>query len=283
MAGSPPGADPFWLVPGAPHFVANERVLLFLGPERKGARSIQQFALGAFRIVQQGAQAFALRDLAAGRAAGAGATLDPPRLFTPFLRWLKARAAGDIRRADYFANRSTAASMPHLDITHFTDPNSANPLRWKAFDALATADWKRNGGDPYVTQINQALAAWQNDPNSTIRLALTGTTTATDGLTNFDGVNTLLFGDPNQEIPGAFNCSSGGTLAMGGPWFSSTTHQFNGTTYQEIVGGDVIIQDGVACSFDQFGKAPAAEVFAHEIGHTVVLSWAFIHDRSIRS
>src|SRR6185369_1361161 len=126
-----------------------------------------------------------------------------------------------------------------------------------------------------------------------------GKTTASGGLKTFDRINAILFNDPNDEISGTFDCSKGGTLAIGGPWFSSsTTNRFNGKTFSVIQGGDIVLNDGLECFF-QLSRSPqkaAEELFAHELGHTLglghssesrsepnqtlhdALMFAFIHD-----
>src|SRR6202012_4588703 len=105
-------------------------------------------------------------------------------------------------------------------------------------------------------------------PLTPIQYVYGGTTTASGGLQTFDGVNAILFNDPNQEIDGTFDCSVGGILAYGGPWFdSSQTGVFNGLTFIRTLGADIVTNDGISCFFaasSNVSKA-AEELFGHEL------------------
>ena len=96
-------------------------------------------------------------------------------------------------------------------------------------------------------------------------------TSATLGFTQFDNINAIIFEDPNDEIPGSFDCDSGGTLGIGGAWSGTPFGEFKGREFRTILAGDVIIQDGIACEFDRSpdGSKLAEELYAHELGHTL--------------
>ena len=127
------------------------------------------------------------------------------------------------------------------------------PARWFNFDAAGSVPWQADfhgqggmsGGG--FAQFQQALGAWTGDPDTPISLEYTGTTTATGGLTGADGVNAILFDDPNDELPGSFDCSAGGTVAIGGWRSAGQTELVRGTQYNRIVEGDVVTQNGVGC------------------------------------
>src|SRR6185436_20101273 len=88
-----------------------------------------------------------------------------------------------------------------------------------------------------------------------------------------DGVNTIQFNDPANEIAGSFTGAGGDTLAIGGAWYStagiSATHTFNGETFYTIVEADLVVQNGISGAgltgngFDH--------VLTHELGHTLGL------------
>jgi hypothetical protein len=153
-------------------------------------------------------------------------------------------------------------------------------LRWPDFGNGDSVEFRADpAGQPDVdgggfAEIQQALAAWTNDPGSNINLTYGGFTEEgqTGGFTFFDGVNTFLFDDPNNNgtFGGPFNCAFGGVLAIGGPWFDpDVQHFYNGVPYITIQGGDVITNENVGCFLSQDGGKVAAEVFAHENGHTL--------------
>src|SRR5690606_29787694 len=74
---------------------------------------------------------------------------------------------------------------------------------------------------------------------------------------------------PDNDIAGSFSCSSGGTLAIGGAWFTGSSTSYNGRSYRDGIEGYVIVQDGAGCYFAAHSGRNGAEVLAHEIGHTL--------------
>ena len=68
-------------------------------------------------------------------------------------------------------------------------------------------------------EFQRALAAWNGDPATPVNYVFGGTTPAAGGFSEADGVNAILFNDPNGDIEDAFVCGEGGILAIGGPAF----------------------------------------------------------------
>jgi Fibronectin type III domain len=121
--------------------------------------------------------------------------------------------------------------------------------------------------DGGVSEFQTALAAWDNDPNTNIKYRYDGTTASTAGFQGADGINAIIYGDPNNEVDGTFTCISpgngSGILAVGGTW----TNSASGVV--PIGEGDIVINDGVGCWFDT--PARAQQIFTHELGHTLGL------------
>ena len=299
---------------GAPVFKEGDRALLFLKERADGSYGILHLMLGAFHEVTSGGRQIALRDLSEasevrllpGGKLAAGTSADLPRDAGRFADWLADRANGTARKADYFLRLpASEVKSLHEKFTLFVDAKNGNNLRWFEFDGGGSvtyfADSGGQGGlsDGGFPEFQAALAAWTNNSGTPIRYLYGGKTTAKAGLKTFDGINAIVFGDPNNELAGTFDCSQGGTLAMGGIWSSSdTTARFNGKTYDVIQGGDVVVNDGLDCFF-QASHSPqkaAEELFGHELGHTLglghssestneknpllkdALMYAFIHD-----
>ncbi len=125
--------------------------------------------------------------------------------------------------------------------------------------------------------FRNALAAWNAESHTPIRLVLDGTSGLTAGFTTFDRQNVLLFEDPNGDIEDDFSCSTGGTLAIGGPWFDpDVTGRFNGQTFIRIQGADIVLNDGIGCLFERSANPGKAfeELIGHETGHTLGLGHA---------
>lgn len=286
------GADGIGLrIYGAPSFAPGERAILFLDSRPGGDYRILHLMQGAFREVKRDGRSLALRDLAdvtemrvhAGALEAApAAAAEPARDFAAFSRWIADVARGTAPAADYRVTLPAGSESPGriaAPVNLFTDFESGFNLRWFEFDTGGSVPWLfGTGGQPAVPsngldQFKVALNAWNADSQTPIRYVFDGTSPADGGLTEdgFDGLNVILFGDPNDELPDlSGNCS--GTLAYGGPWYDFTTSRgFRGKQYHAIVSADIVINNGLECFFNgtaNAGKA-AEQLFAHELGHTL--------------
>ena len=316
LKGEPPGVELVVRLPGGvsrdglalalagvPSFRPGDEVLLFLTPGGDGIWVPQQLFLGVFRTAESGGGRIATRDAGALHQLSAGRKTRP-RDLAGFRRWLRDRARGAIRPADYFL----AGDLPGLPesrdkyalVVSSTEPppvgcgpSGGHPVRWFDFDDHHTIGWRSYfHGQPGVpgggiSELERALAGWSDDPNSAVALTYSGLTGATGGLTRNDGVSAVLFGDPTDAIPGTFDGS--GILAIGGPWFSCVLQEYRGELYHPIVEGDVVTQDGLERFFaaSRSPQRAAEELFAHELGHALgiahtpdaeALMFATIHD-----
>jgi hypothetical protein len=269
--GETPGGGRFRVF-GAPRFGVGERALLFLEPRADGAYGVSQAMLGAFREAPSSGEAtlrLAVRDLSeATEVARRGSPArgpDLPRDFDRFVAWLADRAAGRWRAPDYF---TPGAAAPPAEFTQLGNG------RWFQFDTGGSVPWVALAGGQAgmpgggFVQFQSALAAWNAEPATPINLTYNGTTTNSGNPCN--GGNAIRWNDPNNEIPGSFNCASGGVLAQGG-YCQSGTGTFNGMLFDRISEGDVVIQDGAGCFLSGNGNEDGEEVFGHELGHSLGL------------
>jgi hypothetical protein len=285
----PGGVDPQGLglkIWGAPQFAAGEQALLFLRPAKDGTYRILHLMLGAFHQRTAGGRAVALRDLSGAHDIGAKSLAeegdDAVRDFSRFADWVADRAAGVPNAAGFVLGNAKAQLQSLPEKYTYLTADDGNPTRWFRFDNGQTVQWKVNsagqpglGLDATVAAFQTALNAWTSNPGTNIRYVYSGTTAAANGLTRSDNVNTILFDDPfrdnpSQAVEGTFDCSSGGVIAMGGPFFYVQTRSFKGQRYHEVAEGDIVTNDGTACFF-QGNPSAAEEVFAHELGHTLGL------------
>jgi hypothetical protein len=272
---------------GAPRLRVGERALLFLEPDSRGGYRLVHFLLGAFHEVPAGERSLAVRNLqeasemrvtAAGLEEVRPAAQETLRDFAAFAHWVKERANGIEGRTGYrVEDRDGKLRQITGKYTLFADPDGKN-LRWFTFDSGGNVGWKAYAtgqagltGGGYA-EFETALKAWNAEAQTPIDYRYTGTTTSLNGLGTYDQINAVLFNDPNDDLP-SFSCSTGGVLALGGPWYENDTTNFQGKAYHRIPNADIIINNGLSCFFassPNMTKA-AQELFGHELGHTLGL------------
>ena len=280
------GADGVGLrVFGAPEFARGERALLFLVSGGDGAYRILHLMLGAFHERRLGGRRAAVRDLSGahevvlgpdGRPSFHERGADRPRDLERFADWLGDRAAGRRRERDYLLDETSDGLQAATAGFSLMTSTKGNPIRWFKFDRGETVGWRVHtsgqaglGLERSIGAFRTALDAWNGDVGSTIRYAYHGTTSASSGLDRSDGTSAILFDDPHHaEGEGGFVCGSGGVIAVGGPFFYTSTRNHNGKAYHEAVEADIVTNDGTECFFRDDPRV-AEEVFAHELGHTL--------------
>jgi hypothetical protein len=262
-------------VPGAVRLEPNEQAVLFLSARADGNYDVAQMALGAFHVrsTTTGEQVL-MRDLADAEVTeeiGAKALpVERVRNLDRFSKWLRARNAGAAPAVDYWSDAQPRDVMTPKFVLY-----SAPPPRWFQFDnggsvTIFGGPQGQSGmsGGGYGS-LQAAIAAWNGASNSNVRYVYGGVSNATGGLNRSDGVNSVLFNDPNGDIAGSYNCNAGGVVAMTA-WRSAGTSDMNGHAFKVIVEVDTVVQDGAGCVLVNNANGP--EVLAHELGHTLGLA-----------
>jgi len=273
-----PGPDGLTLkIWGAPTLRAGETVLLFLVADPEGTFRPLHLAVGVFhQVATAGGQAVAVRDLSEMELVDAGGGFTPGtvqvRDYARFAAWLADRAGGQVRAPDYQLELP-AADFQQMQ-SRFTYLGGFKQ-RWFEFDSGTAVHWTvYEAGQPGLADLGfnefqVAMQAWNSNPGTNINYVYDGTSSFTAGFQHPDGNNTLLPGDPNDDLPGSFTCSSPGNgtgiLGAGGTWFPT-----NAAPPLPIREADIIIQDGAGCWFNN-DSARARQVFAHELGHSLGL------------
>jgi hypothetical protein len=272
---------------GMPSFQPGDRTLVFLEPDGHGAWRPAHLLLGAFREVRAGDRSLAVRNLREAtevRKSAAGVETVPGndrvRDFDAFSRWVAARAAGARPDADYLVGYVDTQLLRQIvgRYTLFDDSDDNFNLRWFEFDSAGSVTWKAYStgqqglpGGGYG-QFQASLQAWNADSATPIDYRYDGKTSSKNGLETYDTLNSIVFNDPTNVLP-AFSCSSGGVLALGGPWYQTQTTNFGGRAFHQILNADIVINSGIACFFEDSPDAnkAAQELFGHELGHTLGL------------
>ena len=267
-----PGNSRFRM-PGMAQFEANERAILFLNERADGSYGLTHLNLGAFHE-RAGASGESVlqRDLDGWSRLGASTPLkiainEMPRSAEAMRDWLIAQhpesglAPGPLPpRASWITAKFTLLG------------NGGNAARWRVFDqggsvsffAHSTPQQNLPGGG--ITQLQQALAAWTNDAGSNIRYVYGGLTSASGA---GDGISSVLFNDPGGLVDGIFDCVLGGVLAVGGYVTNGAVGSYHGVLYDLISEGDIVVNNNAGCFLSGHNGANAAELFAHELGHTL--------------
>ena len=268
---------------GAPRFHGGDRALLFLAARDDGSFEPLHLMLGAFRELRLAGRRLALRDLEEtaelvalpGEAPRTRPGADRLRDLDRFADWIAARAAGSEPAADYHVDDPEGRLRQAVDaFTLFRFPDGMNP-RWPNFDGGGSVPWRtQTGGYAGVAgggigRIEMAMEAINADPQTPIDYRHVGSTNSTAGFQSFDDINSTIFGDPNGDTPGSFQCGVGGLLGFGGPW-TQGTHQAKGKTWKTTIGADIVFNDGIDCVMTG-NPTLFEETWAHEAGHTLGL------------
>ena len=282
---------------GAPRFREGDRAILFLSPRDDGTYGILHLMLGAFVETESRGQRVATRTLSEATDVsprsrskeGHDGAVEPLRLFDEFVEWIAATAAGETEAPDYLLLSAEAPRLAHRERPgQLEDVCTQSSFRWFEADRGEGIPWHLyrlgfDGRGAGRRALDRARKAWFVGSGGALRLTRGGRTGSDAGFSSFDGRNTVLFGDPNDLMSGAFSCRAGGIVSVAGVWFDNGRGQdcsltgsgrrgkFRGRRFLEVVGADVVTNDGAACLF-RGDAALTAQVLAHEIGHSLGLS-----------
>jgi PKD repeat protein len=266
----------FWM----PQFQAGAEYVLFLYPRDDGAYGVTEFEMGIFGVYRDGAgNSFAMRErLQAGGVVPLGtsvpAHLEAPRQLGLFLDFISRFPAGS---GDYWA-------APNGPLTLSLQPTSGSivPLwsnltgslfRWESFSGADvgyvdddTSDEATKPPGPQtgvvgggLSEIQAAVATWNNDSSSTISYHYAG---AGSNAVSIDLDNVSQFG--GSGIP----CSLG-TIGLGGVNFSGS-HVFKGESYMTITGGNIWMRRW-DCTSSSYLNSAFQNAVTHELGHVLGL------------
>ena len=283
-------------VQGLPMLAEGDRVLLFLDPLADAYRPVE-YALGIFFEVRTAQGPLLMREPSlhgevpapADAAAADRARARLPRDSAGFRRWIADRAAGVERPADYFlAEPPEGPVAVRSPFTVTRSPaecfHDGLPLRWREFDSGRSVGMTvQSEGQPGVpggglSQVRAAVRAWNGVSRSRSNLVLQGTSNREFRINEVDGVNSITYEDPFDEIPGSYERGEGGVIAISYGFFycgeTSVPHPIPGNRSVEaleLIESNIATQDGfgewLALSPDP--RENHEEIMAHELGHAI--------------
>ncbi|MFN3414187.1 MAG: matrixin family metalloprotease, partial [Thermoanaerobaculum sp.] len=292
-----------WLVAGSPRFTPGEVYLLFLNPSPRGTWQPPVLAYGLLKrtLGRDGSHLLAPLPEAAGLETFPrpdGTLPEIPETYRelallPHLRevvhgqhpWDSNRVRayeyqmlGAAKPSGTGSSFSVSVQAPPGSCTYLLPPpqypqypsrwpyNTPNPPGLISMYAQQPGDTSMpNPADAY-TAVADALAMWMGVANTIYNLGYAGDKPYTLPCTGDQdnppaGENIVVFNDPCSDIPGS-GCV--GTLAFGGPWYSSSTHTFDGSPWYTIISWFVVVNDGVGGCFSPTNYRL---MLAHELGH----------------
>lgn len=270
-------------VDAAPKLAPGLTTILFLKRRADGSYDILHLMLGVFYRVDAGGRSLALRDLDGTQEFSAGGIAvrnipRSPRGFDEFADWLSRRNIDKGLPPDYLQEEvDEGEARTALRYVTLKASGDGNPIRWFDFDSGGHVDWyAHEDGQSEMTgggfaEFQQAIDAWNAVASAEVDYRYAGTTTSLHEFDQQDSINAILWDDPLDSIAGTFSCGAGGTLAFGGTWYTGSTQSYSGESFHRSVEGAIVTQDGAGCFFAGNSGANGAEVFAHELGHTLGL------------
>lgn len=299
---------------GMPEFVVGERVLLFLDPRTDGTFGIRHLMLGAFHEVARAGQSIYVRSLQGAQEMVVPGLEDSSpyyrlRAAEPFRRWVEAAGRGDAPEPDYFLEPEAglgedgAPGRVTGQFRLFTGQGNGLNIRWFNFDSGGSVPWRNGpGGQPgfsasaTANAFRSGMATWNNDNGSIVNYRYVGTTGASTGFSDVDGINALVYDNVDNSIEdGDFTCngtSASGVLALGGPFFCEPGSVINARPHYQGVAcpagpnagvnaafeAEIVTNSGVDCLFQILRNQPNGNqralraleaLLGHELGHTL--------------
>ncbi len=258
-------------VPGVARFAPGERAILFLNGHADGSYGLTHLNLGAFHELIEG-ESLLKRELEGLSRLGASTPLqiainELPRSAQAMRDWLIEQHPESGLAPGPLPLRTSAVTAKFTLLG-----SGGRAARWRVFDqggnvaffAHSTPQQGLPGGG--IAQLQQAIAAWTDDAGSNIRYVYGGLTSASGPS---DGISSVLFNDPGGLVDGIFDCLQGGVLAVGGYVTNGALGSYRGTNYELITEGDIVVNNNAGCFLSGNNGSNAAELFAHELGHTL--------------
>jgi hypothetical protein len=267
-------------IPGVPQYTEGERYLIFTTTRSDGALATWNLSLGRFSFAKgEDGQQLLVRSVDFGFDAESGDMhVEQNRSALGFLSYIRGILAQNIApQPDYFVTTRPVAPSPHVasaarvgtDAFTATGYTSSGAGRWAATNITWHTKNATTAQPPNTSGTSAAsggCSAWSNAPNTNIHLTNADDNGGTGGLLGApsrDNLNTVLYGDPNNEL-----ASYPGALGIGGQHtINSNQNTVNGESFNTATEGDVVIKANFGGNLNQ--QVCLNAVVTHELGHTL--------------
>ncbi len=286
------------IIPGVPRFRSGSRYVLFLVRTEQGLWRVLDLGLGNFRFDTDSLGREVLvresNDIAGWDPDGAPHR-EQTRAADAFIEFIRTTVVGGPADEHYVVASAPTVSdairananrvaQPLVSATGFTATTytyvwggNGEGARWNVFPSPVYF-YSTNANSAAVTAMNNAIAAWDNDPGSNVNYVNAGADTSgahNGGVTTPDHQNTVAFERNLVSEYGAtaFSCgpsSYGGTLGVGGVTNASGSHVGpDGQTFVTTSEGDVEMNQGLSTCTFFINLGDFNSAVAHELGHTL--------------
>lgn len=253
-------------VPGSATYAPGTRVLAFLRQRDDGTYYTAAMALGKYRYITRDGIEALVRD-------EDGIEVNDPSAFaarpaSEFVQYLRDGAPATEPAPRRMASEATREhAVKSENAASYTLTGGGKPLRWDCPGPSTctqgfTVGSPQQGSVDTAAGVENAMAAWTDDSNSWIGLAISGFNNQT--VSDNDDVNDIVFNSNDN----AGVCDSG--IGCGVVYFNGAPfqHTFDGTTFFDIISADVIIRPV------NFTQSAFEGVLTHELGHGIGLAHA---------
>ena len=284
------GSDIF----GIPQFTSGEEVLLYLDTWPDGSLRVYQWFLGKFRITTNPLTG---RETISREAADTRVTIRGRSTFGPstdqsdlnnylerlssLVQTLGAQSAA--HEQAYFSDASLnriPGEFPQIESDarqpNFTILNPYQPQRWFEPDSGQPVSFSINPlqmpNSRLSEDIKAAMEVWSSVSNTSLKLTL-GQETATCGLSNIDGVNTISFnncdGYSSFSPPVRGGCAGVIAAASISNFDVTQRKTVGGIVFYRAIEGNISFNPFANCFFND--SCNVREIATHELGHAIGL------------
>ncbi|HYI13604.1 MAG TPA: hypothetical protein VEK57_31475 [Thermoanaerobaculia bacterium] len=262
------------VISGSAKYTPGTRVLAFLKQRPDGSLFTSHMALGHFRFEKNRDGVEVLARDGEGVEIGDESALAPRHAgqFAKFVREI----AGGVAESEatvvthvYESKKERFQPVGNASAADYVlkAGNPLRPIRWEGCDDQCLIPFFTSGSQPSVNTngaIDNAMEAWNGDPNSFVTLARAGTTSVTN-IEVYDQENSILVNNTSSQTVG--QCDN--SIACGVVWASDNfTHSFDGTTFLSALNGDVLVRPG------SYSQNSFEALMMHELGHGMALKHA---------